>query len=267
MGYDCDSDLENSADSIFCAHGAGFAVKWDEVEQHIHLPSCLHQLEEADEPAAPVRVSRAAYGGSLAEDKELMAIFERTYGKIDRNPRQAIYTPKEEDTAAAYHGKPDPAYDGEEYLLVDGYNIIFAWDELKTIAQNNLDSARGQLMHMLSNYCGYRKCKLILVFDAYKVKGYHGETEQYHNITVVYTKEAETADSYIEKATLDLSKKHKVRVATSDGMEQLIILGNGALRITAAEFRQEVLQTEAAIREYAAQMKQGKKTITEKHSS
>ena len=267
VGYDCDSDLENSADSIFCAHGAGFAVKWDEVEQHMHLPSCLHQLEEPDEPAAPVRVSRAAYGGSLAEDKELMAIFERTYGKIDRNPRQALYTPKEEDTAAAYHGKPDPAYDGEEYLLVDGYNIIFAWDELKTIAQNNLDSARGQLMHMLSNYCGYRKCKLILVFDAYKVKGYHGETEQYHNITVVYTKEAETADSYIEKATLDLSKKHKVRVATSDGMEQLIILGNGALRITAAEFRQEVLQTEAAIREYAAQMKQGKKTITEKHSS
>ena len=267
VGYDCDSDLENSADSIFCAHGAGFAVKWDEVEQHMHLPSCLHQLEEPDEPAAPVRVSRAAYGGSLAEDKELMAIFERTYGKIDRNPRQALYTLKEEDTAAAYHGKPDPAYDGEEYLLVDGYNIIFAWDELKTIAQNNLDSARGQLMHMLSNYCGYRKCKLILVFDAYKVKGYHGETEQYHNITVVYTKEAETADSYIEKATLDLSKKHKVRVATSDGMEQLIILGNGALRITAAEFRQEVLQTEAAIREYAAQMKQGKKTITEKHSS
>lgn len=116
-------------------------------------------------------------------------------------------------------------------------------------------------MHMLSNYCGYRKCKLILVFDAYKVKGYHGETEQYHNITVVYTKEAETADSYIEKATLDLSKKHKVRVATSDGMEQLIILGNGALRITAAEFRQEVLQTEAAIREYAAQMKQGKRPL------
>ena len=267
VGYDCDSDLENSADSIFCAHGAGFAVKWNEVEQHMHLPSCLHQLEEPDEPAAPVRVSRAAYGGSLAEDKELMAIFERTYGKIDRNPRQALCTPKEEDNAAAYHGKPDPAYDGEEYLLVDGYNIIFAWDELKTIAQNNLDSARGQLMHMLSNYCGYRKCKLILVFDAYKVKGYHGETEQYHNITVVYTKEAETADSYIEKATLDLSKKHKVRVATSDGMEQLIILGNGALRITAAEFRQEVLQTEAAIREYAAQMKQGKKTITEKHSS
>ena len=267
VGYDCDSDLENSADSIFCAHGAGFAVKWDEVEQHMHLPGCLHQLEEPDEPAAPVRVSRAAYGGSLAEDKELMAIFERTYGKIDRNPRQALCTPKEEDNAAAYHGKPDPAYDGEEYLLVDGYNIIFAWDELKTIAQNNLDSARGQLMHMLSNYCGYRKCKLILVFDAYKVKGYHGETEQYHNITVVYTKEAETADSYIEKATLDLSKKHKVRVATSDGMEQLIILGNGALRITAAEFRQEVLQTEAAIREYAAQMKQGKKTITEKHSS
>ena len=149
---------------------------------------------------------------------------------------------------------------------VDGYNIIFAWDELKTIARDNLDGARGQLMHILSNYCGYRQCRLILVFDAYKVKGQHGETEQYHNITVVYTKEAETADSYIEKATLDLSKKHKVRVATSDGMEQLIILGNGALRVSAEEFRQEVLQTETAIRAYASQLKQGKKTITEKQT-
>ena len=193
-----------------------------------------------------------------------MAIFERTYGKIERSPRQALYTPKEEP--AQYHGKPDPAYDGEEYLLVDGYNIIFAWDELKTIARDNLDGARGQLMHILSNYCGYRQCRLILVFDAYKVKGQHGETEQYHNITVVYTKEAETADSYIEKATLDLSKKHKVRVATSDGMEQLIILGNGALRVSAEEFRQEVLQTETAIRAYASQLKQGKKTITEKQT-
>ena len=211
-----------------------------------------------------MRSAGAAYHGSLAEDKELMAIFERTYGKIERSPRQALYTPKEEP--AQYHGKPDPAYDGEEYLLVDGYNIILAWDELKTIARDNLDGARGQLMHILSNYCGYRQCRLILVFDAYKVKGQHGETEQYHNITVVYTKEAETADSYIEKATLDLSKKHKVRVATSDGMEQLIILGNGALRVSAEEFRQEVLQTETAIRAYASQLKQGKKTITEKQT-
>lgn len=265
VGYDCDGDLENTADSIFCAHGAGYAVKWDEVEQHMHLPSCLTaQPEEVDVPETPVRSAGAAYHGSLAEDKELMAIFERTYGKIERSPRQALYTPKEEP--AQYHGKPDPAYDGEEYLLVDGYNIIFAWDELKTIARDNLDGARGQLMHILSNYCGYRQCRLILVFDAYKVKGQHGETEQYHNITVVYTKEAETADSYIEKATLDLSKKHKVRVATSDGIEQLIILGNGALRVSAEEFRQEVLQTETAIRAYASQLKQGKKTITEKQT-
>ena len=265
VGYDCDGDLENTADSIFCAHGAGYAVKWDEVEQHMHLPSCLTaQPEEVDVPETPVRSAGAAYHGSLAEDKELMAIFERTYGKIERSPRQALYTPKEEP--AQYHGKPDPAYDGEEYLLVDGYNIIFAWDELKTIARDNLDGARGQLMHILSNYCGYRQCRLIQVFDAYKVKGQHGETEQYHNITVVYTKEAETADSYIEKATLDLSKKHKVRVATSDGMEQLIILGNGALRVSAEEFRQEVLQTETAIRAYASQLKQGKKTITEKQT-
>ena len=263
IGYDCDSDLANSADSVFCAHGAGFVVPWNQVEQYMHLPSCLSkQSDSAPEPETPGRLSRSHYHGSLEEDKELMAIFERTYGKIDRNPQQALYTPKEE--AALPAGALEPNYSKEEYLLVDGYNIIFAWEELKALAQESLDSARGQLMHILSNYCGYRRCRLILVFDAYKVKGQHEETEQYHNITVVYTKEAETADSYIEKATHTLSKEHKVRVATSDGMEQLIILGNGALRVSAEEFRQEVAQTEAAIRAYTAQMKQGKNTITQK---
>lgn len=263
IGYDCDSDLANSADSVFCAHGAGFVVPWNQVEQYMHLPSCLSkQSDSAPEPETPGRLSRSHYHGSLEEDKELMAIFERTYGKIDRNPQQALYTPKEE--AALPAGALEPNYSKEEYLLVDGYNIIFAWEELKALAQESLDSARGQLMHTLSNYCGYRRCRLILVFDAYKVKGQHEETEQYHNITVVYTKEAETADSYIEKATHTLSKEHKVRVATSDGMEQLIILGNGALRVSAEEFRQEVAQTEAAIRAYTAQMKQGKNTITQK---
>ena len=206
---------------------------------------------------------RQAYRATLEEDAELLKIFEQTYGPIKRDPLAAFRPVQKTE-------RPDFAAEqweiAPEYLLVDGYNIIFAWDELKTIARDNLDGARGQLMHILSNYCGYRQCRLILVFDAYKVKGQHGETEQYHNITVVYTKEAETADSYIEKATLDLSKKHKVRVATSDGMEQLIILGNGALRVSAEEFRQEVLQTETAIRAYASQLKQGKKTITEKQT-
>ena len=261
--YDADHDVKNPSGSVFCAHGAGFVVPWNQVEQYMHLPSCLSkQSDSAPEPETPGRLSRSHYHGSLEEDKELMAIFERTYGKIDRNPQQALYTPKEE--AALPAGALEPNYSKEEYLLVDGYNIIFAWEELKALAQESLDSARGQLMHTLSNYCGYRRCRLILVFDAYKVKGQHEETEQYHNITVVYTKEAETADSYIEKATHTLSKEHKVRVATSDGMEQLIILGNGALRVSAEEFRQEVAQTEAAIRAYTAQMKQGKNTITQK---
>lgn len=264
IGYDCDGDLENTADSIFCAHGAGFAVKWNQVQEYMHLPSCLESEkapQSKDEPEQSV--SRAArYYDSLAEDKELMAIFERTYGKIDRNPRHALDTPKEEPSS--YHGKKNPVYDGTEYLLVDGYNMIFAWDALKALAKESLDAARSRLMHILCNYCGYRQCRLILVFDAYKVKGQHREVEQYCNISVVYTKESETADSYIEKTTHTLSKEHRVRVATSDGMEQLIILGNGALRVSADEFYQEIKQAEAAIRAYAEQMKQGKKTITKR---
>ena len=215
IGYDCDSDVENTADSIFCAHGAGFSVKWDKVQEHMHLPSC-YTPEPEEEPEEPVSgTSRAArYVSSLAEDKELMVIFERTYGKIDRDPRQAMYTPKEE--TEPYHGKKNPVYDGEEYLLVDGYNIIFAWDELKDLAKDSLEAARSRLIHQMCNYCGYRQCKLILVFDAYKVKGQHREVEQYCNISIVYTKESETADSYIEKATHELCREHRVRVATSD---------------------------------------------------
>lgn len=268
IGYDCDGDVENTADSIFCAHGAGFNVPWDQIEQYMHLPSCLVQTEQASLPDMPQEStgSRPAYHrDSFAEDKELMAIFERTYGKINRDPRQALHTPKEESGA---QDLPKPSYpteiDRTEYLLVDGYNIIFAWDELKAIAAENLDAARSQLMHVLSNYCGFRRCNLILVFDAYRVKGQQREVEQYHNISVVYTKEAETADAYIEKISHDLSKRHRVRVATSDGMEQVIILGNGALRVSAEEFHREVRQTEDAIREYVAQQKLGKKKITEK---
>ncbi|MGN1403305.1 MAG: NYN domain-containing protein [Ruminococcus sp.] len=265
IGYDCDSDVENTADSIFCAHGAGFAVKWDKVQEHMHLPSC-YTPESEEEPQESISgVNRAArYVSSLAEDKELMAIFERTYGKIDRDPRQAMYTPKEE--TEPYHGKKNLVYDGEEYLLVDGYNIIFAWDELKDLARDSLEAARSRLIHQMCNYCGYRQCKLILVFDAYKVKGQHREVEQYCNISIVYTKESETADSYIEKTTHELCREHRVRVATSDGMEQVIILGNGALRVSADEFHHEVEQAEAAIRAYAAQMKMGKKTIREKET-
>ncbi len=257
IGYDCDSDLENSADSIFCTHGVGFAVKWDMVQEHMHLPSCLITQKEAT--SQPVRRKHSGSYDSFAADKELMAIFERTYGKIQRDTRTALYTPKED--LPTYAGASQTTYQGEEYLLVDGYNIIFAWDELKELAKDNLDAARSRLIHILCNYCGYRQCKLILVFDAYQVKGTHREIEQYYNISIVYTKESETADSYIEKTTHDLCRENHVRVATSDGMEQMIILGNGALRVAADEFYQEVKRAERAILDYASQMKIGKKTI------
>ncbi|WP_302823491.1 NYN domain-containing protein, partial [uncultured Anaerotruncus sp.] len=146
--------------------------------------------------------------------------------------------------------QPPKGLDGPEYLLVDGYNIIFAWDDLNALAQENLDAARGRLVDLLCNYRGFRQCEVIVVFDAYRVKGNPGEVERVHNISVVYTKEAETADMYIEKVTRELGKHNRVRVATSDALEQLIILGHGALRISADAFREEVAQVEQAIREY-----------------
>lgn len=245
-GYDPESDLDNSADSVFCAHGAGFNVKWNEVGSYMHLESALKERnDDFFEPITRQQVS--SYRDRLVEDKELMEIFERTYGPIKRDKRTAMYTEKEPASSKKVKASPIPK--GPEYLLVDGYNIIFAWDELKKAAEENLDLARSMLINTLCNYQGFRQCSLILVFDAYKVKGSVGEVEKVNNITVVYTKEAETADTYIEKATHDLSKEHRVRVATSDNLEQTIILGNGAYRISASEFYDEIKRTEKAIRE------------------
>lgn len=245
-GYDPESNLDNSADSVFCAHGAGFNVKWNEVGSYMHLESALKERnDDFFEPITRQQVS--SYRDRLVEDKELMEIFERTYGPIKRDKRTAMYTEKEPASSKKVKASPIPK--GPEYLLVDGYNIIFAWDELKKAAEENLDLARSMLINTLCNYQGFRQCNLILVFDAYKVKGSVGEVEKVNNITVVYTKEAETADTYIEKATHDLSKEHRVRVATSDNLEQTIILGNGAYRISASEFYDEIKRTEKAIRE------------------
>lgn len=245
-GYDPESDLDNSADSVFCAHGAGFNVKWNEVGSYMHLDSALKERnDDFFEPITRQQVS--SYRDRLVEDKELMEIFERTYGPIKRDKRTAMYTEKEPASSKKVKASPIPK--GPEYLLVDGYNIIFAWEELKKAAEDNLDLARSMLINTLCNYQGFRQCNLILVFDAYKVKGSVGEVEKVNNITVVYTKEAETADTYIEKATHDLSKEHRVRVATSDNLEQIIILGNGAYRISASEFYDEIKRTEKAIRE------------------
>ncbi|MGN1106828.1 MAG: NYN domain-containing protein, partial [Huintestinicola sp.] len=178
-----------------------------------------------------------------ADDEELMAIFERTYGKIDRSPRAAMRREYEPPSKS----KPKPLPKGPTYLLVDGYNIIFSWEELKKLASDNLDLARSRLIQILCNYRGYKKCEVILVFDAYKVKGEHREVEKVGGISVVYTKEAETADMYIEKVSHELAKDFRVRVATSDGAEQVIILGNGAYRVSAGEFLEEVQSAEAEI--------------------
>lgn len=248
LHYDADSDLDNPCDSVFCAHGAGFIVKWDEVPAYMHLESCL--ATKLTEDAAEVRISK--YINSIADDSELLRIFEKTYGPVKVRTRDAVRERiKTAPKAPAFKARPLP--DGPPYLLVDGYNIIFAWDELKEASEQSLDLARELLIHRMCNYRGFAQCELILVFDAYKVKGNPGEVEHVHNIDVVYTKEAETADMYIEKVTHELGKKHRVRVATSDNLEQLIILGNGATRISASEFKKEVEAAEEEIRKFIKQ--------------
>lgn len=238
--YDADADTENPADSVFCAHGAGFVVKWDEVPRYMHLESALRAEDEpSPEERARLYISRAA------DDEELLRIFEKTYGPVKRRAYGAMRT-KKDAPDRKFKAKPLP--EGPEYLLVDGYNIIFAWDELKKLAETSLEAARERLINIMLNYQGYRRCELILVFDAYKVRNNRGETEKLHGISVVYTKEAETADMYIEKVTHELGKKRRVRVATSDNLEQLIILGGGAVRVSAAEFKKEVEDAEKEIR-------------------
>lgn len=248
ISYDCDSDTENSADSIFCSHGAGVLVPWYEAPARMHVDSGLrfgeNDREEPEQVVTPQLVSN--YKQRVAADKELMEIFERTYGKIKRNERSAMRTEK---TPAAKVPKLPLPPQGPEYLLVDGYNIIFSWEELNRIARENLDLARTRLINILCNYQGFRRCNLILVFDAYRVKGNHREIETEMGITVVYTKEAETADMFIEKTAHELKGKHRVRVATSDNVEQIIILGNGAVRVSATEFLAEVTEVEKTIRQ------------------
>ena len=248
-GYNCDADTENTADSVFCSHGAGHTVRWDEVPGMAHIQTGV--LKPADAPDEPIvtRQRSEAYRGSLLQDKELMRIFEMTYGPIKRKSGEAMHTPRSAGSERIKPPKAVPLPEGPEYLLVDGYNIIFAWEELAELARTDLDAARHRLIQILCNYQGYRRCELILVFDAYKVKGNPGSIERQHGIHVVYTKEAETADMYIEKVTHTLAKEHRVRVATSDGLEQIIILGHGAVRVPARQFREEVEQVVQAIRE------------------
>ena len=264
-GYDPDADTDNPADSVFCSHGAGYLVKWDEVPARAHVSSGLErrlgaapaagQTQEEDEANARRRRA-SAYCGTLEQDKELLAIFERTYGKIKRRggvddakkaARAALHT----TPAASVPAVPVPA--GPDYLLVDGYNVIFAWDALRRLADGSLDAARRRLMDILCNYAGYKRCVPILVFDAYKVRGGAREVEKYHNLYVVYTREAETADMYIERATHELAREHRTRVVSSDGAEQIIVMGHGALRVSARAFEEEVNAVEKEIREFLEQ--------------
>ena len=249
LGYQPERDLENTPDSVFCSHGAGYLVKWDQVEAHAHLSTDLPSAEPGPNPVSPH--SSGSYAGAAAEDKELQAIFERTYGPIKRRSTPPSATIREAPGVKAPSSPPPPA--GPEYLLVDGYNIIFAWDELKAAAQESLDSARQLLMDLLSNYQAFQRCEVIVVFDAYRVPGARREEGRYHNIHVVFTKEAETADAYIERVTYELGKHHRVRVATSDYAEQLIILGHGALRLSASAFHQEVEQVGGRIAQLLTQ--------------
>ena len=249
IGYDPEADLANPPGSVFCAHGAGYNVPWDEVKSHAHLDSGWRASagEIADEPAPPPRPAMS-YESQQALDRELEAIFAKVYGPV--KPRAFRPTPK----AVVHRKKPWKGLklrDGEDYLLVDGYNIIHAWDELRKLSQTDLDGARQRLVDRMKNYQGWKKCNVIVVFDAYKVKNNPGSVERDGEVSVVYTKEAETADMYIEKVTYALGKEkkdHRVRVVTSDGLEQLIILGHGAVRVPAAELEFELRQTEEEIR-------------------
>ena len=238
IGYDAERDTDNPSSSIFCDHGGSVTVPWNEVPLRVHCDSGLRPGGgDAGEDDAPLP-RRGASGGSFEQDRELQSIFERTYGKVERRAFEPAKRPARSQLSDDYRVT---LHTGEtEYLLVDGYNIIFAWDELKSLAAQDVDAARGALIDILANYQGFRKCRVIAVFDAYKVKGGAGSVQTVHGVKVVYTKEAETADAYIERATYELRRERRVRVATSDGLEQVIILGHGAERVSARAFHAEV---------------------------
>ena len=244
LAYDPERDAANPSGSVFCDHGSGTVVGWRDVPAMAHVDSGLRldtPVRQQSVPSAP----RSAPASGLAGEKELMSIFEQTYGKVERRSFQPQRPPARRELADSYSIREQQL--GPDYLLVDGYNIIFAWPELQPVARDNLDAARKMLLDILANYRAFRGGEIILVFDAYKVKGNPGSLEKTEGVYVAYTKEAQTADAYIERATYDLARQHRVRVATSDGPEQLIILGHGALRLSALQLRQEIEQARGQI--------------------
>ena len=264
IGYDSERDVDNPTGSVFCAHGAGFLVKWDEVPEYMHIKEDFltekSDTEFGEEMSGPsdnlfsysagISANSTGYFVGYEDDPELLAIMEREFGS--KQKERDRYSSYRKQTVSAPVRRTTVIKETEpkkEYLLVDGYNIIFAWEELNELAKASIDAARNKLMDILSNYQGFIGCTLILVFDAYKVKGNQGEVQKYHNIYVVYTKEAETADQYIEKTTHEIGRRYKVTVATSDALEQVIVMGQGAYRISARDFYEEVERTEKQIRE------------------
>ena len=246
IGYDAERDTDNPSSSVFCDHGGSVTIPWNEVAQHVHCDSGIRLgTEEAEQEEAPLPRRGVGALGAYAEDKELQSIFERTYGRVERRAFEPARKPARTSLSDHYQVTLQTA--DTEYLLVDGYNIIFAWDELAALAAQDIAAARSALIDILANYQGFRKCRVIAVFDAYKVKGNPGSVQTVHGVKVVYTKEAETADTYIERATYELRRERRVRVATSDGPEQVIILGHGALRVSARAFHAEVEAAEGQI--------------------
>ncbi len=266
--YDSERDLENPTGSVFCAHGAGYTVSWDQVKEHMHLPSIFSRSHEVE------KMRQAVPSGSSGERsigvEEIDAILSRASGankKEKGEPRRTHWSlrkrePSPEnipgDTGAYKRGKQNTDA-REEYFLVDGYNVIYAWEELKALAKDNIDGARGRLLDILCDYQAMRRCCLIVVFDAYRVKGHKTEIMDYHNIHVVYTQEAETADQYIEKFAHENGRKYRVTVATSDGLEQIIIRGQGCALVSARELLEEIKQAkENALEAFSQKSPEGR---------
>lgn len=242
LAYDPEADLENTPDSVFCAHGGGFGVKWNKVGEYMHLESCL----EKEKPYTPPVNRRNLH----IDDKELEAIMEREFGK----PKYELYRPtakKNDEYQTDFE-----MTERKSYVLVDGYNVIFAWDELKSLADTDLGAARERLMEILCNYSAYTKNNVVLVFDAYKVPGNTGERFDFHNIHVVYTKERELGDVYIEKLISEIGKNDRVRVVTSDNLIQLSAVRFGVLRMSAAEFEREVDSVHAKIGKFLDEIRE-----------
>lgn len=241
INYSSESDLQNPSSSVFCSHGSAYTVNWIDAPQHMHIPS-----QKRAQESEIVQSKTAEYKKMIASEQELLRIYEMTYGKI----KQKSAAPLMKNTGVDKKYKPKTIVKKEEYLLIDGYNIIFAWENLKEIAKDDLQTARELLIDKIANYRAMKQNNVILVFDAYRVPGEKREIIKINGMDIVYTKEAETADSYIEKTSKKLAGSYKVRVATSDNLEQIIIFGHGAVRVSASEFYEEVCREEQKMREF-----------------